>query len=94
MEWGGWSKGVLRIPFAGVWREKIFWEIFASPQLGYLYLLCFFPKEFKRRIFCTPEGETGSVFQHVARRFVIMFLMCHHCSLLDPVSSPSQLGRS
>lgn len=48
VEWGGWSKGVLRIPFAGVWREQIFWETFASTQLGYLVLFMFFSTEFKK----------------------------------------------
>lgn len=32
---------VLRIPFAGVWREWIFWDIAASPPLGNVFLLHF-----------------------------------------------------
>lgn len=37
----GVGHGCLRIPFAGVWREEIFWDIAASTPLGNVSLWCF-----------------------------------------------------
>lgn len=54
VEGGGWW----RIPFAGAWREKIFWDITASTRSGNLFFFGIFQARNCRRIF---DGEAGSL---------------------------------